>query len=366
MSANGRGPSGGPERLMRTKHPRLTAMVAAVLVGLALALVLSGCAAPTVRHEGAGTAAAAEKSEARTVTLPYRAYGMARVVGDALYVSVDSGQGRIDTLLRYELTSGQSRILLNAPTDISWVAVNERWLLWEADKTLYAEPVGGGDRQVLATGREAFGPALEADWVAWVDNSEDSGSRIIVQNLRTTERREVARTHLAEFYNNFMQLRDGRLLWTDIYDGNGHYLLHDLATGQTQEFPMPATRFRYPGYAVRSGDSVFSVNFDRFDQWDWNAQQLGRYSLGARAFTPVNGGDSVNALVAGRDAIAVIDSRQRLWVGPADGTYPRKDVSSALGGSVDAIQISSDGVTAVAGRSQAERGKTTFLVFALD
>ena len=44
--------------------------------------------------------------QVRTLKLPYRAYGMARVVDDALYVTVDSGTGLIDTALRYDLGTG--------------------------------------------------------------------------------------------------------------------------------------------------------------------------------------------------------------------------------------------------------------------
>ena len=167
--------------------------------------------------------------------LPYRAYGMARVVGDALYVTVDSGTGLIDTALRYDLRTGTSSTLFSAPADIAWLTVNDRWLVWESEKRLYAEPVGGGARRTLAASREVYGPALEGDIVAWVDRlGEGTETQIVTFNLRTGEKHEIARTHVAEYYNNFMQIRDGKLLWTDIYDGTGHYLQRDLATGETK------------------------------------------------------------------------------------------------------------------------------------
>jgi hypothetical protein len=291
---------------------------------------------------------------------------MARVVGDMLYVSVDSGNGLLDTLLQYDLKAGTSAPIFTVPADIAWISVNDRWLVWETEKRLYARPIGGGTPQVLATSREAYGPALEGDVAAWVDHEEGSEPRIVALNLKSGEKHEIARTHVAEFYNNFMQIRDGKLMWTDIYDGTGHYVVHDLSTGQSREYPMPLTRFRYPGYAVRSGDSVYSINFERFDQWDWSAQKVGRYSLSGGTFTPVSkDGSYVNALVVGEGAVAIIDSKQRLLVGPADGTYPAQDLSSTMGGRIDAVQISSDGVTAVAGRSVAERNETTLFVFPL-
>jgi hypothetical protein len=291
---------------------------------------------------------------------------MARVVGTDLYATVDSGTGQLDTLLRYDLKADTSGAVFKVPADISWVAVNERWLVWESEKKLYAEPTRGGPRQVLATSREAYGPALEGDVVAWVDHEEGLDPRIVTFNLRTAEKKEIARTHVAEFYNNFMQIRDGKLLWTDIYEGTGHYVLYDLVTCQTNTYALPAMRFRYPGYAVRSGDSIYSINFDRYDLWDWSSQQAGCFSVADGSFKPITkNGQYINSLVVGINAVAVIDAEQRLLVGPADGTSPGTDLSNPLGGQVDAVQVSSDGVTAVAGRSIPEQTKTTLAIFEL-
>jgi hypothetical protein len=365
-----RGPFGGPERRRVRLRPCISRVIRACLVALLGAVALWGGAGCGARLEqrtvAVKPAVDAQQPQVRTVKLAYRAYGMARVVGDALYVSVDSGKGLLDTLVRYDLSTGKSSVLLSVPADISWVTVNDRWLLWESEKKLYAEPRAGGVRRVLATSREAYAPALEGDTVAWVDHEEGSEPRIVTFDLKTAEKREVARTHVAEFYNNFMQIRDGRLLWTDIYDGTGHYVVHDLSTGKTEDYPLPKTRFRYPGYAVMSGDSVYSVNFDRYDQWDWSTQQVGRFSLVERAFTPITPADTyVNAMVIGTGSVALIDSEQRLLVGPANGTYPSTELSKALGSRVDGVQVSSDGVTAVAGRSTPERNETTLFIFEL-
>jgi hypothetical protein len=291
---------------------------------------------------------------------------MARAVGETLYVSVDSGSGMVDTLLRHDLRTGESRPLFTLPADIAWVCANEKWLVWESEKALYAQPVAGGDRRVLATGREALGPTLEGDTVAWVDYEAGPSGGIVTFDLATGVRREIARTRFAEFYNNFMQIRDGELLWTDIYDGTGHYLVRDLEAGTTREYPMPATRFRYPGYAVRSGDVIYSINFDRHDEWHWSTQQVGSFSTGTGTYTPMTREDTyVNALVAGRGAVGVIDSEQRLLVGAADGTYPEVDLSARLGTRVDAVQVSADGRTAVAGVSEPDKRKTRLFIFDL-
>jgi hypothetical protein len=367
-----RGPFGGPGRradphVMRKASGWIARAMLAALVISTVPCAGSGCsAAPIGKPNPASAGSVANEPGVRTVKLPYRGYGMARVVGENLYVTVDSGTGLIDTLLRYDLRSGESRRMFTVAADIAWITVNERWLLWESEKRLYAEPVGGGPKRVLATSREAYGPALEGDVAAWVDHEEGSEPRIVTFDLTSGEKREIARTHVAEFYNNFMQITGGRLLWTDIYDGTGHYVVHDLARATTRDYPMPATRFRYPGYASMSGGAIFSINFDRYDQWDWGTQQVGRFSLATRAFTPITkGGEFVNALAVGRDGIAIIDSEQRLLVGPSDGTRRVKDLSAALGTRVDGVQVSSDGATAVAGRSVPERAETLLFVFRL-
>lgn len=374
MLVNGyeRGPFGGPERhgntpaevFGGTAFARMLLLCVVVAAGLC---VVAGCSSPKASHPATSASGASlGLPQVRTVSLPYRGYAMARVVGSDLYVSVDSGTGLIDTLVRHDLTSSTSSVRFTLPADIAWITVNERWLLWESEKRLYAEPVGGGTRQVLATSREAYGPALEGDVAAWVDHEEGSEPRIVTFDLLTGKKREIARTHVAEFYNNFMQIKDGKLLYTDIYGGTGHYVVHDLATGKSRDFPMPLTRFRYPGYALRSGDAVYSINFDRYDQWDWSTQQAGRYSLADGSFKPIaENGAYINTLVVGRDKLAVVDSEQRLLVGPADGSHPSLDLSAALGVRVDGVQVSDDGTTAVAGRSWPETGKTALFIFQL-
>ena len=303
---------------------------------------------------------------ARTVTLPYRAYGSACVVGDALYVSVDSGGGEIDTVMKVDMGSEETRTVFASAAGIVDAYANDRWIVWESDNTLYAEPIDGGARSVLSTGSEMFAPALEGDVAAWVDRHGGEGGSIVTHDLKRGTRREVGRTHLANFYNNFMQIRDGKLLWTDIYGGTGHYLVHDLSSGKTVDYPAPRTRFRYPGYAKSSGEAIYSITFDRYDEWDWTAQQVGRYSTEAREYTPVtNDGESVNALVAGRDAIGIIDSEQRLLVGPADGSRPAVNLSTRWGTLIDRVQVSSDGQTAVAGVSSSEKRETRLFIFEL-
>lgn len=280
---------------------------------------------------------------------------MARVVGDNLYVTVDSGSGAIDTLLSYDLRTTDVRTVFTLPTDIAWIAVNDRWLVWESEKMLRARPLGGGEERMLARGREAYAPALEGSTAVWVDGVDGAEAQIVACDLATGGKKTVARTHLAEFYNNFVQIRDGQVLWTDISDGIGHYLLCDLATGDVSDHPMPETRFRYPGYALRAGSTVYSINFDRFDQWDWDSQQLTRYSLDSRRAEPVPDVGTVNALVVGTDAVAVIDARQRLLIGAVNGNGPFADMSAVLGGSVDSVQVSSDGRTAIAGALRARQ-----------
>ena len=65
------------------------------------------------------------------------------------------------------------------------------------------------------------------------------------------------------------------------------------------------------------------------------------------------------------NGVAIVDSEQRLLVGPADGGYPTSDLSEAIGARVDGVQVSSDGITAVAGRSVPESATTTLFIFEL-
>lgn len=338
-------------------------MYASIVLASAMA---AGCK-PASAPVGAQHAVDSIPVESRTIKLPYRAYGMAYRVGDALYLNVDSGTGRVDSLIRYDLSKGTTETIFTSPSAfVASVIANDRWLLWESDKRLFAQPLGGGKRMELASTREMYAPAIEGDTAAWVDwEPVGNKHRIVTCDLRTGVKTTVAQARLPEFYNNFMQIKDGKLLWTDIYGGTGHYLLRDLATGKTSDYPVPETQYRYPGYAKRDGEFIYSINFDRFDEWDWSRQRVMRYSISSGDLSSLTTSGAIGYLEVGSGGIAIIDDAQRLLVGPADESFPRIDMSAKLGARMDGMKMSSDGKTLIAGNSTPEKSETTLYMMTL-
>ena len=59
------------------------------------------------------------------------------------------------------------------------------------------------------------------------------------------------------------QFDRGTLVWTDIYDEAGHYLVYDVETGRIEDHALRGVEYKYPGYSQKRGDRVYSINFRR-------------------------------------------------------------------------------------------------------
>ena len=335
----------------------------AIVAIVVMLLLIGGCEAASSRSAARAEPTATGPSAVptpREVVLPYRAYGMAQPVGDELFVTVDSGRGYCDTLMRIA-ADGERSVVATAAEDIVSVDVNERWVLWEEGETLYARSRATGKTSAVESGREFIAPSLWRDTIAFTHKTPDRQYDMTVMNLETGERKAVRRFKTANYYNNFSHVSNGVVVWTDIYGGTGHYLLYDLTSGRMRDYSVPSTEYRYPGYAMLSGDRVYSINFNRYDEWHWDRQRFGYYSLNDRRFVPLTTSGYINYFcVAGR-RLAVIDSEQRLLVGSA----PRfdVDVSKRLSRLIDLVNVSADNSTLVAGVSDSESGVVRLYVF---
>lgn len=285
------------------------------------------------------------------VEVPYRQYGMAKKVDDRLYMTVDSGDGRIDTVVRFDPATGESERLLQSPDEIAWIAVSEDWLVWESGLQLQARSLRSAETTVLGSSQDVFAPAIVGRTVAWMDKQEGGDYDLVVQDLGGGTVRKVADINLPGFYNNFVDFDGERLLWTDIIDGEGFYRVADVDSGVIEDFQIEGTPFRYPGYAQSSGDRFYSINFDNHKEWDWTRQQFGYYSPKSGTFTPVIDERYINFFRACGDRVAVLDGRQHLLLFDGQDPTQPEDLSEQLGVTFDKLDLAG-GDTLVASVSQ--------------
>jgi hypothetical protein len=288
--------------------------------------------------------------------MPYRACGKPQRLGSSIYTTVSRGVDLGDSLIRYDLETGETETVLEAPDPevIGWFVVNDDWLVWSVGMELRARCIQTGEEQIVSTSRDLYAPSLNGDLLVWDDLGEGRRHQIVYRDLRAQETTIVAPVVLADLYNNFPVWSGSRILWTDVFDGTGHYRFYDTETGELADYALSEESYRYPGYARAVGERLYSLNFDNVDVWDWHLQRLGCYSTIDRCFTPiVADGVVVNYFETTEDLVATVDENSRLVVRFADELGVQSREYEPVGGPIDWIQSSADG-TLIAARGSVD------------
>jgi len=283
-----------------------------------------------------------------TVVLPFRQFGNACKVGQSLFVAVDTGGGRLATLIRYNLASKETTTILSSGDDIASVDANTDWLVWETNGKLFAQSLRSGERQVVSSSRDLFAPALEGNTLAWSHKIANDKHEVVVYDLVKRTGKVIAPIAFAELYNNFVQIHEGKLVWTDIVHDEGHYRVYDIPTGKLDDYTLSGIPYRYPGYAIPWADRVYSINFRNTTEWDWTDQKLGYYSLPDKHFVAIPTGGYINYFRIVDGYLAIVDANQRLSLRPLANPTDARQSQTVLNVPIDSLE-SSDRKTLIAG-----------------
>lgn len=327
------------------------------IAGMSLLLGLASVALVGCEGGGGSSDPASEEplyGKLTEVAMPYSSVGMISKVGDLLYMQAqtDPDSGKEDTIIAFDFRTQREEVVLKSPDQIEWLRVNNDWIVWESGGNLLARPRGGGETTTLASGQSIFGPALEGDVVAWMDETEEGQYGIVFHDLSEGKTRPVAEVHLPGFYNAFVSLSDGKLFWTDIIGGVGYYRIAHIDEGfargfepegiRIEDFRVEDIRFRYPGYVERVGDHLYSINFDNFVEWDWVVQQFGYYSTQEATFTPVIEDRFINHHEVAGSKVAVIDERQHLIIYDTEDHSRYENLTEKMGVTFDIIYTANE------------------------
>lgn len=261
-------------------------------------------------------------------------------------MTVSRGAGKGDSVIRYDLEARTTETVAEAPDPevIGWFTVNEDWLVWSVGTQLYARSLETGEEQVASATRDLYAPALNGDLLAWDDLTPERTHQIVIRDLGKKETTAIAPLELPDLYNNFPTWNGDDLLWTDVTDDTGHYRVYNSVTGDISDYALSDIRFRYPGYALGLNERLYSINFDRTDEWDWSLQQVGYYAIGEHRFVPiVPDGFVANSLRVTDEFIAIVDDQMQLTLRPADAPEGDSTVYEPVDTPVDFMESSMDG-----------------------
>jgi hypothetical protein len=222
---------------------------------------------------GTGAAKGGEEKEKKYthLRLPYDLIREPVLIGDDLYMAINENSPSItNTIIKYNLkTKKTTKIFTSQFEDasINTIVGNQDWLVWVDSNAygtknkMWAKNLNTGTTQVLSESEDELitldCPYLYQDYVAWTHVDEKKKSAVHLINLKTNEEKVVHHLHDYSLINAFVQMNNGKLVWSDEMGQVPYYMVYDLNTKQTKSYKAPGY---YPGYVQLVGDQIFSIN----------------------------------------------------------------------------------------------------------
>lgn len=264
----------------------------------------------------------------KKIILPYQYANHPYMFENHLYIAVQDNKKKrengTDTIISYDINSGETSRIFTSEYEFPMVQgtmCNEKWLVWidmkvdGSQEKIYAKdliknsminiPKDNINNTVVGL------PFLYGEFVSWIEQQQNGLGVVKLYNLKTKESKKIAQLSTVNLFNSFVDMNEGKLLWTDSKNKKGYYYLYDLSSGGIQSYSANSP---YPGYAKIVGDQIFSINFPDFRRWD--SQEFCAYDIKEKKSTPfdIKGASYLrNFNIAGRFLI-VLDNDSRLHV----------------------------------------------------
>lgn len=293
--------------------------------------------------------------------MPYASYINPVLVDDEMYICVGGSLSSIGMVVDYNIKSKKSKLIFESQfseASVSNTMANDKWVIWvDSDSSgthniIYAfnriseKTFKIAEYKAATNDYVITAPYLSGDYIAWIETESGSSAKVKLYNLQTSDCIDIAKLNDHSFYNNFVFLDDDQLLWTDNINGKGYYLIYNIKAESTKKIDAP---YPYPGYAQRTGELLFSINFD--DYHNWTDQNFGCFDTSTLKYSSIDveGTSYINQFRIKRNILAVMSSDNKLKLIDVekgklvDCAFPLM--------TIDTIDISSDGRIVVGARA---------------
>jgi hypothetical protein len=239
---------------------------------LSLLLLQTGCTGIASSQEVLSKTSGEERVKKYTYfRLPYDSIGEPVLIGDDLYMAINENSPSLtNTIIKYDLKTKKTTKIFKSQFEdasIHTIVGNKDWLVWvDSDASgiknkMWAKNLKTEKTQVLSESKDDLltldSPVLYQDYVAWTYVDEKREPAVYLVNLKMNEKKIVHHLHDYGLRNAFVQMNNGKLVWSDEIDKVPYYMIYDVNTKQTQSYK---TSGYYPGYAELVGDQIFSIN----------------------------------------------------------------------------------------------------------
>lgn len=246
-------------------------------------------------------------------------------VGDELFVGVNgdkTNRASVNELISINVKTKEQRVLFRSKhleAIVQWVQANKHWVVWE-DSTSFGDSsvIWGMDRKTGETFQIAesssslptvFDPILNGDNVAWTEKGSSFGE-VKLYHLSTRQTETIGRIVSQGLYNEFVSLRDDKVVWTDSENGRGYYYIYDIPTATTNRYEAPAP---FPAYAVYDNGLIYALHFRDLRYLD--DQKFGYFDVKKKVFSvfPIKHG-IIRYFDAAKGKVAFLDEKGQVSI----------------------------------------------------
>lgn len=229
------------------------------------------------------------------IELPYRFYSQPKILGNNIYMCVADKSQTLNKLIKYDTDTKETETIFKSKFKnpaVQSTMINDKWLLWVDSnesgyenvtyvqnlKTLEIKEIYRSLPQFLTVDA----PFLYESYVAWIYLNEREEKQVILYDLETDEKKIISNLNDYGLYNNFLNLANNSLVWTDNKGEIGYYYVYNIETEEIKEIK---SSYKYPSYAEIVGNKIFSINFQ--DIKDWEDQEFGYIDIDTGNYTKV-------------------------------------------------------------------------------
>lgn len=252
------------------------------------------------------------------LSIPYKQVATPTYKDNYLYIPVNKEGEFIDTIIKYGINGKSESSIFSSKLEdsaINNLQVNNEWMIWvESESTgannkIYAKNIQSSEIKVISESDPNIvtitSPILNESNVAWIDIINRSPV-VVHYDLIKQEKKTISEIHTHSFYNNWVDLQNGKILWTDSTNNKGYYFIYDIKNEETFSYEAP---FVFPGYAKLSNNYIFSINFN--DHRIWTNQEFGVFNITNKNYLKLRDGYISRFSLHG-DNLAIINSEQNL------------------------------------------------------
>lgn len=257
------------------------------------------------------------------IDLPFYRYNHPVINNGNIYLCINNNinKNSIDKLISYNIKTKKQEVLYHSRYEeaaVQWTKVNDNWLVFVDSSSdglnanIMAMNLKTREKRELAkTNPErytVFAPELYNDYVAWVEVIQDKKIEVKLHDLKSNKTVSIANINNYGLFNAFASINDDKLVWSDVINNKGYYYMYDINSKETKNFPAPK---QYPGYPIYSNNEIYSLNFDDYNQW--SIQSFGYFDIKTQKYNQIDTKSSyLNGFDVYNDKIMIIDNNQKL------------------------------------------------------